>query len=444
MKSWFLPVLVAVAGGAALLGCGGDDDAPDVTLVVMSPHNENIKLEFERAFKTHYVAEYGKTVGIEWRDVGGGTNTMLTHLRNVYSQSKTSGIDVFWGGGQAPVMALAAEGLLEATTPGGEYGTNVPARLGGLPMYDTHGRWHGAAVSGFGFLYNAQILTRLKVQPPALWDDLGDKRFFGLVALADPTKSGSASSAYEMIVQSEQAWPEGWAKLLGIMGNANRFYDGASGAANAVISEVAVAACIDFYGHERVVAHPKELVFVSPRGQTAFNPDPIAVLKNPPHARAAARFVAFVLSQKGQALWALPAGATDGPAEKALYRQPIRKDVYIQYAGKLTAGMTSPYQSDAGMEIDQEMWATRTGVLNELVAAAAVHNADGLKKAKQKLIDTNFDAARLAEFNTLPSNVARVDQIAGVAKALGDDAKRERLIADWRTFFREKYAKVAR
>jgi len=444
MKYRPLPVLLAVAGVLLAAGCGSEDDRADATLVVISPHNENIKLEFERAFKAYHVEEFGTTVAIEWRDVGGGTNTMLTHLRNVYSQAETSGIDVFWGGGQAPAMKLAAEGLLETLDIGDEFKANVPARFGGLPMYDEQGLWCGAAVSGFGFIYNARHLTGLGVAPPALWDDLGDKRFFGLVGLADPTKSGSASSTYEMIVQSAPTWPEGWAKLLAIMGNANSIYNGASRAANAVISEVAVATCIDFYGHERVVAHPKELVFVSPRGQTAFNPDPIAILKDPPHGELAKRFVAFVLSRRGQALWALPAGATDGPAEKTLYRQPIRKDVYTHYADRLTAGMTSPYQGDAGMELDTAMWATRSGVLNELVSAAAVHNGDGLKDARKKLIDTNFAAARLAEFNALPPNVTRANQIAGVANDLGDDAKRERIIADWRAFFREKYSKVAR
>ena len=144
------------------------------------------------------------------------------------------------------------------------------------------------------------------------------------------------------------------------------------------------------------------------------------------------------------ALWALPAGADDGPTENTLYRQPVRKDVYTRYAGKLAGGMTSPYEGGRGVQLDTAMWATRSDVLKRLVSAAAVKNADGLKKAKRKLIDTQFDAARLAEFGALPSDVARADQIAAVARDLLDSAKAERISSAWRTFFREKYAKVAR
>jgi len=435
LVAWALP---------AVVGCGGDQPEADVTLVVITANNEDIKLEFERAFSAYHAAEFGKTVAIEWRDVGGGGNKVLTHLRNVYSRSETSGIDVLWGGGHAPFVSLADEGLLTPITLADDVRQNVPARFCGVPMVDEQGRWFGTAVSGFGFLYNKAILAGRGIAPPETWDDLGGARFCGLVALADPTQSSSAASAYEMIVQSGVDWPAGWAKLLGVLGNANRYYNGAGEAANAVISEVAVAACIDFYGYPRASAHPDELVYVNPRGQQAFTPDPIAVLKNPPHGELARRFVAFVLSRRGQALWALPAGADDGPTDKTLYRQPIRKDVYTQYAGRLTGGMTSPYQGGQGVQLDTAMWATRSDVLKRLVSAAAVKNADGLKKAKRKLIDTRFDAARLAEFNALPPNVARADQIAGVAADLRDHAKAERITLAWRTFFRDKYAKVAR
>lgn len=444
MKPEFVAVILAVAALLAVAGCNSDEVEADLTLVVISAHNEDTKLEFARAFKAYHSEKFGKTAAIEWRDVGGGGNKILTNLRNVYSHSETAGIDVVWGGGHAPIVALASEGLLTPLEVMDDVKRNVPAKLCGVPLYDSEHLWCGTAVSGFGFIYNTTILKSQNVAPPTTWDDLGSKRFKGLVALADPTQSSSAASAYEIIIQSGRSWPQGWAKLLGILGNANKFYSGAGEAANAVTNQVAVATCIDFYGYERVAANPDELVYVNPRGQKAFTPDCIAVLKNPPNNELAQRFVAFVMSRKGQALWALPVGAADGPAEKVLLRQPVRTDVYTHYAGKLAGGMTSPYAGVEGVQLDTAMWQRRSDVLKKLVAAAAVNNAPGLKAAKQKLIETDFDAARLAEFNALPPNVARADQIAGVARDLHDDVKAERIIADWRTFFRDKYVKVAR
>ncbi len=40
-------------------------------LVLISPHWEGIKFEFEEAFKTNYQRKTGREVELEWIDVGG-------------------------------------------------------------------------------------------------------------------------------------------------------------------------------------------------------------------------------------------------------------------------------------------------------------------------------------------------------------------------------------
>jgi len=280
------------------------------------------------------------------------------------------------------------------------------------------------------------------IEPPKTWDDLGAPRFHGLVALADPTKSSSAASAYEMIVQSGDDWPAGWAKLLSILGNARKFYDGASDAANAVINEAPVATCIDFYGAKRERKYPN-LTYVSPRGQTAFTPDPIAILKNPPHPQLAQAFVQFVLSRQGQALWALPVGAEDGPIRTPLYRTPIRTDVFDTYQGKLLPGISLPFVEANEMAYDEEMHEKRSDVLKVLVRAAAVDNAERLARAKKALIDGGFRADQMRVFNALPENLRTRQQVLAVAQKLTDATKREKLITGWRDFFRTKYERIA-
>ena len=152
MKATWRPAALVLAAALAITGCGGDEGEGDLTLVVISPHNENIKREFERAFSAYHAREFGQTVTIEWRNVGGGTNKILTHLRNVYSRTDRAGIDVFWGGGQDPFIILADEGLLEPLAVADDVKANIPPTFGGMPMIDPGGRWYGTAVSGFGFL----------------------------------------------------------------------------------------------------------------------------------------------------------------------------------------------------------------------------------------------------------------------------------------------------
>ena len=308
-------------------------ELPEVKLVLISPHNTDIEREYEDAFSLHHAREHGQRVNIEWRDVGGGASAILHHLRNVYENSERSGIDIVWGGGDYNFGRMAEEGILQPMRLAADVTDNIPGTFGGLRMCDEARLWCGSAVSGFGIFYNKQLLQRLKLPEPSRWEDLGAPHFFDLVGLADPTQSGSAAASYEMIVQSGDTWQAGWAKLLSILGNAKKFYAGAGDAAEALPSgEAVVTTCIDFYGTNRMAKYPETLVYLSPKGQTSFNPDPIAILKNPPHPELAQRMVDFVLSEEGQALWALPVGHPKGPRLTALGRQPIRIDVYDSFS----------------------------------------------------------------------------------------------------------------
>ncbi len=45
----------------------------DDTLVLISPHNESIRYEFTRAFSERYHRDTGRTVRLDWRTPGGGS-----------------------------------------------------------------------------------------------------------------------------------------------------------------------------------------------------------------------------------------------------------------------------------------------------------------------------------------------------------------------------------
>lgn len=418
---------------------------PVEKLIVISPNNTDIEREYELAFSHHYALRHGKRVTIEWRNVGGGASSIVQYLRNVYQNSDQSGIDIVWGGGDYVFTAMAKEGILQKLTVPQAVLDNIPAHFGGIDMYDSQMRWIGTALSGFGILYNKQLLQTLKLPAPTQWEDLGAPQFFKLVGLADPTQSGSAAASYEMIVQSAPDWPQGWAKLLNILGNAKKFYSGAGDAAEAVpTGEVAVSTCIDFYGTNRMAKYPNTIIYSSPKGETAFNPDPIGILKGPPHPVLAQRFVDFVLSDAGQALWALPVGVPGGPERTPLGRQPIRQDVYKKFGARFTSAIVDPYSEGQTMTVDSKLWADSYGLLRNLVWAAAVRNLDQLQAAKQKLIETHFDPTRLALFDALPDNVANEAAIKKTFALMQNDVQQDRIVTDWITFFRNKYERVAR
>ena len=419
-------------------------ELPTLTLVVISPHNENIRNEYEWAFSLYHAVEYGQKVRFDWRDVGGGSSTIRTYLQNVYARADSAGIDVLWGGGELNFIPLAEAAVLQSVKLSPGVLANIPAQLGGVSLYDGQLRWVGAAVSSFGFIYNAGLLGRCGLEPPERWEDLGHSRFADLLALADPTQSGSAAAAYLMIARSGRDWPEGWAKLLRILSNAKIFTDSAGSAANApALGEALLATCIDFYGAIRVAEAPDQLVYVSPPGQTTFSPDPIAILKNPPHPELAQRFVDFVLSSDGQALWALPVGAKDGPVRNPLARQPIRYDFYEKYAGRMLASIVNPYREGQSMEFEGFRTQIDYNVLRQLVRAAAIDNLSGLRAARARLLASGKDPKLMAEFVRLPDSVATLERMALTKDELDDETNRELIITDWQRFFGAKYRKIS-
>jgi ABC-type Fe3+ transport system substrate-binding protein len=432
----------------------GLSELPAIDLVAIGPQSESIFDEFRWAFSLHHAVQYGQRVNLVKRDAGGGGSSIETYLLNVYREGGNPEIDIVWGGGENPFVRLAngtpikdvspnqSVPLLEKLTLAPDVLSGMPAEMAGSRLYDKDMRWVGSALSGFGILYNAQMLRKCNIAPPQRWEDLADKRFAGLVELADPVQSGSAASAFRMIAMSADDWPAGWAKLLGVAANAREFSESAGTAANApALGEALVATCIDFFGASRVAEAPDRLTYVSPRGQTVFTPDPIGILKDAPHRELAQQFVDFVLSPQGQALWALPAGAPGGPVRSTLGRQPIRHDTYELCEGRMLPWIVNPYEEGVAMAATGHA-KVNFGVLRELLYAAAIANHDGLVQARKALAKSN-DPALLAELRSLPENVATAAKMEATANDLKDAKKLDALRTGWRDFFRAKYRRIA-
>ncbi len=444
-RALMLSAAVAVCLGiaAVITGCRDNSGEGIDKVIVLSPHSDNIKYEIERGFKAYYKAKYGTDVAVDWRDIGGGGSAILSYIRNVYSRSETTGIDILFGAGETPHQYLAAEGLLESFAPAGDYLAAVPEFFGGTRLYDKDHFWHGTVLSSFGFIYNKQLLKDLSLALPLSWEDLGQKEYYGRIMLADPSQSSSIAAAYEMILQSEKDWPAAWVKLFNILSNAKKFTSSSSAATVAPgIGEAVIAACIDYYGALAVQQDPTKLGYVSPKGGTGFTPDPISMLKNMPNKETAKRFVDYVLSFEGQSLWALMPGAADGPEKSCLNRLPIRRDVYEKYGDIMPQWLARPY-SEQPIVIDPVLREKRYNVMIELVKAAAVDNSAAMMAAR-KVINNSDDETLKAMFYKLPDNVDEVSEVYLVHDKLSDDAYLQQLRRDWSQFYRDKYAAIVK
>ena len=138
-------------------------------LVLISPHWEGIRYEFERAFKRRYQSDTGRSVELEWMDVGGSSET-LRYLESEYKNKPAGiGIDIFFGGGLDPYLALKKAHLLQSYTLPNSLLEKIPPSLTGVPLYDPDHSWYGATLSGFGIVYNKVVLELTKMPVITTW-----------------------------------------------------------------------------------------------------------------------------------------------------------------------------------------------------------------------------------------------------------------------------------
>jgi len=322
------------------------------TVIVLTANNEQIRSEFGAAFERWHLERHGSPVAVVWSTPGGAGE-----IRRMLEASAVAALrqgipvggsfDVLFGGGAYEYEQLSkpitvdSDGASRSATvlePIGfdedwlrdAYGDGL---IGGRRLFDAGGHWFGAALSAFGIVYNNDSLSRLGVPAPTEWSALADPRLRREVALVNPAQSASVATAMDTILRRE-GWDRGWAILRRAAANARSIAaSGPRAPADVSQGEAAMAICIDFYGRYQQQAvsdggAPGRIGYVDPAGRTAFDPDPIAVLRGAPHPELARRFVEFVLSPEGQRLWQLRPGTEGGPREFALRRLPVRRALY--------------------------------------------------------------------------------------------------------------------
>jgi ABC-type Fe3+ transport system substrate-binding protein len=395
-------------GGSATGGAGGANE-----IVLVSPHPAEIQKEFETAFLAK-----NPGVTLQWRDLG-ASSTILQMLRTEYKgkgDGEGIGIDVLFGGGAETFLDLEQAKLLE-TLPS-EYG--IPADLNGMPLRGKGNTWAGAALSGFGLLYNKPIIERDKLPVPTTWADLGDPKLANRIALADPRKSGTAHMTYEIILQA-YGWQRGWEVLTAMTGNARSFADGSSQILNDVaMGEAVMGPAIDFYAATKILTSEGKLAYIEPKGQNVTTADPIGILRGAPNKALAEKFVAFVLSPEGQKLFMLKKGAPGGPQNNDLYRKsilpamykPIPKDSLVQ---------SNPFAAKNDFLFDPAKSSKRRLVLDDLLGSVLIDNHDAVKAGWAKTPDAK-------KLTFVPVSEAKASELAA---KWDDQTFRNEQISQW-------------
>lgn len=452
----------------------------DDTLVIITPHNEAIRYEFTRAFAEWYQQRTGRTVQIDWR-LPGGTNEIARYLKGEYyaafenfwrkqgrtwdaeaassfdnSKAQTEarqaflasnvgiGIDLFFGGGafdfaqQADAGRLVDCGILQSR-PEWFMASSIPQTVSGEPFYDPQGRWIGTVLSSFGICYNSDSLNRMRIAAiTSSWGDLGDPQFFKQVALADPTKSGSAAKAFEMIIQqqmqesnggaTEEDLAAGWEKGLQLIqrasANARYFTDAASKVpVDVSLGDAAIGMCIDFYGRYQSEAvkigdNPSRLVYFTPAGGSSVGVDPIGLLRGAPNRETALLFIEYVLSLEGQKLWDFRVGTPGGPVKYALRRLPIRKELYEpEYQAFRSDPNVFPYVEAQSFTYHPAWTAPLFKTISFIVRVMCLDSHDEQSTAWQLLIETGFPPRATAAFHDV-SRVSYETALKSIKPAL--------------------------
>jgi ABC-type Fe3+ transport system substrate-binding protein len=431
-----LGLMAAMGGSHFLRGAGSTASG----LVILTPHGDNIRQEIGAAFQAWHQARYGETPELTWVDQG-GTSEDLRYVQARYAKTPDGiGIDLFFGGGTPPFRSLAKAGFLEPRSVDPEALAGIPEFLGGSRVYAAEEGWYGAALSGFGILFNRALLKDKGLAEPASWADLADPKAWGWVAMVDPRGSGSAHVIYEIVLQ-RYGWDKGWRILAGIAANASHFTKGASAVLPLISAgEAAYTVAIDQYAWSLIEKLGGDRVgFLLPPGETVNTADPIAILKGAPHRELARRFATFVLSVPCQRLWALKAGVPGGPKAQSLNRMSVRPAV--------AAGLDTAYsfvRGDPFAEAAAQLWTysdslteARWSIVNDALGLWMVDNHNAASAAYADLARAHPPETDRAGWESalaahpLFSPPAAWEAMRAMAGRWKEDAFRNATLADW-------------
>jgi len=334
-------------------------------------------------------------------------------------------------------------------------------------LYDPDQYWIGTALSSFGIVYNREMCADLGIGVPDSFDTLTDPRLIGNVALADPRQSGSITTTFDSIL-GNYGWDEGW-RILRAMSANTRYFTNSSTKPPMDVSqgEAAAGLAIDFYGRGQAQAVGGDRVgYAEPAGAVYIDADPVSVLNGAPNEDLARRFVRFVLSDEGQALWNFHAVNTDagaknpvgpggermGPTRYELRRMPVRRDMFARYESSMI-DRVNPF--DIASDTQNPGWRTGVQVMmgafaidagaelrDAWAAIARARRTPGFPPetlARMEAMFYAFPTQRLDDGSVVPFNEENYRAVRDVWR---DPIEARRSEIAYVRFFREQFAAI--
>ena len=407
-------------------------------LVLVSPHSDEIQIEFAEAFSAYYEAATSRTVALEWLDVGGGTSSILRYIKSEFSRQPDGiQIDLFFGGGVDPYTELADVGLLQPCRLPDDVLASIAPTIGGIPIYDPEFRWFGATLAGFGIVYNKRVLDTLGFTVPKTWEALGDPQYYTWVGSGDPRLSGSVHMVYELILQA-YGWDRGWEVITTMGANVRNFTGSGSQAPKDVaVGEVAFGLSIDFYAWALIAEVGDAFIgFTMPDNMTIVNPDGLGVLKGAPNPEVARAFVTFVMSEPGQKLWFLRQGAPGGPVHRQLNRFTVIPELYSKYRDDAAVTL-NPFEWRSDLVYDAAKASARWSILNDLIGAFLIDSHDRLRFAWEQAQKDGVTREEIRRLSAMPLSERAAQELGAVWRK--DKELRVEKLDEWAEFAREKY-----
>ena len=467
-------------------------------LMILTPHAESIKSEFERAFQRYYYERTGRNIAIDWRSPGGTSDivryindryeaafrhlwesagqtwnaevaegfrnprvtpdaaphaTAAARARKMFLESRTSiGIDLFFGGGtydhsNQARKGYAVDGGVQTRHPEWFRPEIIPEVWSGETIYDPAGGYYGVCLATFGICVNPDRLKQGRLPMPKRWDDLGRPEFFNLLALADPTKSGSINKCFEVILQQCMAeaarrdpvngpasgWRDGMNLIRRMTANSRTISDSAGKVTREVASGSAAAGmAIDFYALSesqyadfQTGGKSVRIVYIPPQGGSSVSADPVQLLRGAPHPEEAKMFLDFLLSPEGQRIWEYRAGTPGGPEKYTLRRPPVRRDLYLGAHRQFMADPDyNPYDATGDFQYRGEWTGRYFHLIRVLIRTTMFDAADELKEAWRAILAAGGPEAAPEAMRTLEEEIVPYAEAARAAAGLSPSAER--------------------